>query len=585
MPRRPIATSLLVVLSALPAGAQPCHPVTPELRAAMARVDAFLEDVPQPRAVTASDRRDDRTPVLVGGLPVHVMGVSDNAQVREIRGSVRRLAPALDRAIAALGPGADQRPVYLIPFERGAYDVPSGGTTLAETRCYDQATPVYGTPDDPAVPGRACVVVVFPDAIVDDAELDFAIAHEWFHTIQHATYPDADHTCRSAWWREGAADWFGHLAVSTDARAGEIRTFLRDIGRKGLTEWSYEASVFHFWAADKFGAPWVFGLGRRSNAALSTPASVAGLMTEDDWRDWAEAVADRAITYPDGRPLPGFPAKSVIRNVAGDGSFAIAGPPLSVQLVSPSFRQGGTYQLDYAPGGGLLSVGDDVPFLRSWARLAPSGEQRTVEADCSRPSSQIAAIAAGGRPLAASVRFTSSGGGACDACYYGTWDEVVDRTQDDIEIRTPGQPIVIRHVMPTPHEIVTHMQGGTTIGRKWDGAPILTVNLVGTYTLDDPRVTSTAVGGQVLVTSNDRMYREHGTWTARADGLVVGAAAAAGGQRDADCRWPDAALFRRPARAKAAHRLRPAVLGHAARTVAAADARPSRGAGEWHGSR
>lgn len=381
MHRCTLATTLLIWLLALPSWAQPCHPMTRELRDAIARVEAFLEDVPHPRPVRTSERLDDRTPVLIGGLDVHVMGQADDEQARRIRASVRRLAAGIDRAITALGPGAGQLPVYLIPFDKDSYDVPEGGPTLAETRCYRQNEPVYGTLDDPAVPGRACVVVVFLNAVLDDDELDVAIAHEWFHTIQHGSYPDADHTCRSAWWREGAADWFAHLAVSSDARAGAIRAFMRDLGQKGLTDLSYDASVFHFWAANKFGDPWVFGLGRRSDRELSSPATVSTLMEPDDWRDWAESIADQRVTYPDGRPLPGFPATS-IRNVAGNGSFAINGPPLSVQLVTPSFGQGGTYHFEYAPGG----------------------EQRTVEATCTRPSSQIAAIATGRLPLPSDSR-------------------------------------------------------------------------------------------------------------------------------------------------------------------------------------
>jgi hypothetical protein len=495
--------------------------MTRELREAVARVEAFLEEVPQPRPVRTSERVDDRTPLLVGGLGVHVMGVSDNDRARQIRASVRRIAPGLDSAIARLGPGVDQRPVYLIPFDKASYDLPAGGTTLAETRCYNQDTPVYGTPDDPAVPGRACVVVVFLDAIVDESELDFSIAHEWFHTIQHGTYPDADHTCRSAWWREGAADWFGHLVISTDTRAAAIRAFLGDVGRRSLLDFSYEAAVFHFWAANKFGDRWVFELGRRSDRELSSAASVSTLVSADDWRDWAESIADGRIVYPDGRPLPGFPVKSIIRNVAGDGSFTVTGPPLSVQLVTPSFREDGTYQIDYAPAGGLLSVGDDVPLLRPWARIAPGGEQRTVEANCGRPSAQLAAIAVGGARLAATVRHTSSGGGACDACYYGTWEEIVDRKHADIEIATPGQPIVITHTQPMPHEVTTRMQDGVIIRQQWQGFPVLTVSQDGSYTLDDPRVTTTSIGGQVLVASNDRTYRESGSWTARADGTVA----------------------------------------------------------------
>ena len=518
---RTLAFALGILLAARPGWSQPCHPMTPDLRAAIDRVERFLDEVDQPQPVRASDMIADRTRVTVGGLDVHVLGRTSDERASRLRASVRRIASKLDAAIAQLGPDVGQRPVYLVPFDSSSYDLPRGGTTLAETRCYDQETPVYGTVDDPAVPGRACVVVVFVDVIPADDELDFALAHEWFHSIQHGTFSNADHTCRSAWWREGAADWFAHHVVETAARTTAIKAFFERMDRTPLIDFSYEAQVFHLWAERRFGAPWVFQLGRRTDAQLSSAADVGATIDADAWRAWAEAVADGTITYPDGRPLPGLPARPMLHTLPPSGTLALEGPPLAVQIHTATVQSTGTYTVTYAPGGALLATSpvSDSPIAAAWTRIAPDGETRTLDGDCARPSQRIVALATTGRPLSATMRSTSEGGGACDACYYGTWEEEVERTGVDLELPGPAGRVASTTVTG-PHQILVRMREAS-MRRTWAGAPVLTVLRDGTYTLDDARTTSMlAPDGSVFQESVDTTYRESGTWTPLPNGRV-----------------------------------------------------------------
>lgn len=521
--RLTIVALALLCLLARPALAQPCHPMTPELRAAIERVERFLDSGPGPIAVRETDLPTDRRTVQVGGQDVHILGVSSDERVRRLRSAVRRLASRIDAAIAQLGPSAGVMPVYLVPFDAGSYDVPGGGTTLAETRCYHQAEPLFvDDRGNPLVPGRSCVVVVFIDDVASEHELDFAVAHEWFHTVQHGSFPEADHTCRAAWWREGAADWFGHLVVpGADVRDPIVKRFLLDVGRKSLPDHGYEAQVFHFWAARRFGAPWVFDLGRRSDRQLSAVAQVSAIMPEDDWRDWAESLADARVTYPDGRPLPGYPLASSIRTIGASGTVTINGPPLSVQLVATSFTIPGAYQVDFAPGGGLLATRDDAGGA-TWARVPAGGERRSRDAECLRPSAEVVAIGTGARPLAATVRYSGSGGAACDACYLGAWREVLDRQPDDVSITVPGRGQIagIDYTLLAPNAILARLPQGA-MRRVWVDYPLLTVNTDGTYTIDDPRTTTMiAPDGQEYVVSTDATYREHGSWAPIEGGQV-----------------------------------------------------------------
>jgi hypothetical protein len=506
---------LCLVGVARAAGAQPCHPMTPALRAEIARVEQFLDSGPGPVAVRVSDVVSDRRVVQVGGLDVHIMGLSTDARVRRLRAGVRRVAERIDRALSELGPSAGSLPVYLVPFDAESYDLPTGGTTLAETRCYNQVEPLYV--DDrgaPLVPGRSCVIVVFLDAIESEPELDFALAHEWFHTLQHGSFPDADHTCRSAWWREGAADWFAHLMVEgTDVRDGAIEAFFASSGRQSLTAFSYEAQVFHFWAAARFGKPWVFELGRRTDRQLGSPGAVSDIMSADDWRAWAEALADGRVTYPDGRPLPGELQVS-IRPVAGNGTLAVNGPPLSVQFVAPSFTVPGGYDVDVTPRGGLLATRQDAATPGEWRRIAAGGERLRLDAECSRPSAFLVAIGLGAQPLGATVRYTGSGGAPCDACYLGQWREVLDRHPGDVSIVDPGRGRIagIDYSRLGPNAILARLPEGR-MRREWADWPLLTIGADGRYTLDDPRVsTMIAPDGQEYLISQDTTYRESGSW-------------------------------------------------------------------------
>ncbi len=520
--RRVATSTMLAALLATTAAAQPCHPITPDVRAAIARVERSLDEVSEPRPVRVSDVLTERRLVDVGGLPVHIFGRSADRRGAALRASVRRLAPALTAAISQLGPRVSQLPVYLLPLDE-SYDV-GEATTLAETRCYDQAEPLYGTAAEPIVPGRSCVVVVFDRAMADDSELDFALAHEWFHTLQNASFPDADHSCRSAWWREGAADWFAHLVVRTDARANQIETFLRNVGRTSLTSASYEAQVFHFWAGERFGKPWVFDLGRHSDAELSSPAAVSGFMPADAWRDWAEALVDKRVTYPDGRPLPGFPLPSTLHAIDGSGTVPLTGPPLTVQYATATFGSAGSYEVAYESAGGLVSTApvSALPIARAWTRIEAGGTRQAQDLTCAEPSRDFVAIRLGDAPLAAAVTYASRGtGGSCDACYLGSWREVVERQPDDVVIATGRQPITMTHAMPRENVLRTKLPDGSVMQRVWKDWPELTIDRDGTWVLDDPRTSTTiAADGTPLVVSDDTTYREHGTWQP-GDGYVV----------------------------------------------------------------
>ena len=522
---RSAGLAAVACLLAEPGWAQRCHTLTAAQRAEVARVEEQLGEVDAPLPVRVSDLPTERTLLDVGGQPLYVMGRSTDPASRRLRSSLRRLAPQLDATLRRLGPRVDLRPAYFVPLTIPSETPDEARLSLAETRCYDEPGLLYGSSGEAqTVPGNACVIAAFTEEIASDDELDFALAHEFFHVLQHGSFPRADHTCRSAWWREGAANWFAHLVTGKDPRPSENAAFLAGVTTRSLTDFAYEAQVFHFWAGQRFGLPWVFELGQRPEARLATPAGASDIMGEDDWRAWAEAIADGTVTYPDGRPITGFPVAPSLHAIAPGEAVTLAGPGLSVHLAIVR-ASAGTHEVQYAPGGGLVGVGNDtpLPIRTDWTRIAPAGERRTDTRTCADASWRLAAIRTGGPRLDARLAFTSSDAQPCDACYYGTWEEVVDRMQDDVSIDAAGRPVdLMRNRLVGEHALQSTLADGTVIRRAWRARPVLTVASDGTYTLDDPRTTTTtAPDGQPLVTSRDDVHREVGTWSPVEGGRVA----------------------------------------------------------------
>lgn len=470
----------------------------PALIAGVVMASPGLASCPVPVSPPPTDRDwDELEDELSGYGDLEEAGFTIGAQ------KVFRLRPAgdagardrlLDR-LAALNPritelqgvldSAPQRDVLLIESRTDTFGDSMAFTTCAET---DTSLWLEGVFDRLApLPAGACAIVVFPDRIENARETDFVLAHEWMHTMQVDAYGHA--ADGTSWWREGAADWFGHKMVrGTTERDDTIDDFFEHQPSCELPEHSYGAQVFYFWAESEFDSRWVFEQGLEGEDWLRETGRVAQTLPPARWLDWAVAQADQAITMPDGRPLPAQ-VEAPVLDLASECSARIEGPPLSVQVREINLP--GT--LD---GPVRIAAGDAQVAIREgggdWSRF-------TGDVDIDPPLSSpliLAAISPSATSLSISLSIgDATPDGGC-ACYVGSWMELRgDNPRRPFRFGSNAGGIFAQ----LPNADITYNYPG----------PILTLHKDGRLTADRPHVVTTP---DVRVAN--MVWQTYGTWTA-----------------------------------------------------------------------
>jgi hypothetical protein len=264
------------------------------------------------------------------------------------------------------------------------------------------------------VAGGRCTVVVAPTAWQGAArpDLSFTLAHELFHCVEQQTLG-----VRSAWWTEGAAEWFAHEAIA-DAPLAFVDRHELSADRKALTRLDYAAWPFFAWYASRVGTAAVFDYLRAQGRGDPAAESVGAGLPAAAWRDYATTAASYRITLPDGRRiLPA--ARAPRRQRLGEDGATIALSLRPAQMVRETLLlPSGVWRLaGEAPAATALawSLIDDSGMPDGvWISL---GNVSTIVVPCARQL-RLMLAGASAMPATAHLRLTRLGE-ACDATHCG----------------------------------------------------------------------------------------------------------------------------------------------------------------------
>ena len=149
-----------------------------------------------------------------------------------------------------------------------------------------------------------CVIIVYALS-VNGLNIPHIVAHEIFHCIQNASFPNVNIGPAARWWREGSAEWFAALAVPWPGREAAIlerfETNVKD-GR-AIDQMAHAAGAFFYWLAAKEGATGVMDFCRKMPVATGAAAQQAAMrnaLDQDGWQNFAEAYMDQFVRSPSG---------------------------------------------------------------------------------------------------------------------------------------------------------------------------------------------------------------------------------------------------------------------------------------------
>ncbi len=376
------------------------------------------------------------------------------------------------------------------------------------------------------LPEGLCIIVVFPDRIVNDRERRFVLAHEWMHTMQSGYYTRRNEDRH--WWTEGSAEWLAHKVVSgVTERDRWIEDFFTRQKSCPLTQHSYDAQPFFFWGEQAFNPEWVFSVGLGGDDYLTRAERAAEILPPERWLDWAIAQADQTITMPDGRDLP-FQAEAEAQDLTRACDVAIEGPPLSVQLREVSLPDGGAPKLLVDAGEAQLAIRGH--YDEDWRRITGTEEINTPTSPMT-----VAAIMPSGDNLSARLSMDNSDGMTC-ACQIGVWierptpadvaddplagalealeaargmvppDQMDDFLAAEEKLRAANVKDEFRFRGSVP-AIFDELEGDVESTYAQQG-PIITIRAGGNFTIDDPHT----IRGEDTTVRYFK-YRHYGEWT------------------------------------------------------------------------
>lgn len=274
--------------------------------------------------------------------------------------------------------------------------------------------------------GAVCTVEFFPGFWRGASEevLAFTLAHEMFHVAQLLAWPEVDH-CNSTWWVEGTAEWFANQAVAgkdLTARAGYLAEWDAASAERRLIDMEYEAVAFWFWASERFGPVLPLTLGDFGNAGLNRVEAVSGLLSPDDWVDFAGVYLLGGIAYPDGRAaLPAPPLGDVVTAEV----IVVEGPDMSLPRAQAVLGPGlWTITVDSASPGSVVLVGNESGGALE--RVEPGGSVSRFFG-CGEGGTVLLAVAGGTNSGTRATFRVAQAEAGCSDCLHGTWEMTTPR--------------------------------------------------------------------------------------------------------------------------------------------------------------
>lgn len=333
--------------------------------------------------------------------------ISDiNAALGQISFALEALSPRLDSANISILLSDDRGRGLL----RGAHGVTYTGRRLMTT---------FGRSLE-----MECPIVVYKiGGRVSNEVFASLLAHEIFHCVQDATWPDKASSATGDWWIEGSAEYFAQLVVpnNRDTR-GYIRQFGDNTAENSLyaPPMDYENVVFFDWLHSRGGGDAVIEF---INSIPDTGDSLSFLQrrfSSDDWVEFIELYASNRLTQPNGTVInAGQPARYV--PVQGDsGGVNQATDAFRGLLIELRFPDQGRYEIS-------IDGGD---ALRAKYRRGGSDWQDLTQVieSCTDQSSATLYVVTTGEPDSFNINYrrvepcsTCEIAPQMDRCLVGTW--------------------------------------------------------------------------------------------------------------------------------------------------------------------
>ncbi len=307
-----------------------------------------------------------------------------------------------------------------------------------------------------------CNMVILPKShpyLDEPGTMSFIMAHELFHCVQNASISNYN-TTASPWWVEGSAHWFAHMAQPdhvVERYTESANHFERVSLEKPLSAFDYSAWPFFAWLAQHRGnAGAVMLLLKGLPNAPHTNDDIAGLLSPDDWDDFAKKysayqikVTDRVPVDP--RPRARLPKTEIdLPNVGDERDYTFHRPKGALVrykiLLAP-----GDWELSTTSGGSMflseiMSSGDPSP---AWQEISRSGDTVSLSVGC-KGGGKYALVGFGstatdGDFVLNAKKVDDTCEITCeripetrDACLYGLWEEVDPVIARDLQLRMKG---------------------------------------------------------------------------------------------------------------------------------------------------
>lgn len=363
---------------------------------------------------------------------------------------------------------------------------------------------------DPAWNTRAeCPVTLFLFDRFAGEDIHYAVAHETFHCVQHATLSAgqrATTTDAGLWWGEGSAELFAAYNVRRAGwdNAPGFRSAVE--AERPLYAMTYEASIFFYWHYQRNGLsalmPFLRGMASGATDAAQR-AAIRRAISNEALLQFAQDFDDGKIKYPNGALL-GFGSRI-------DGARWTIDRTVTVRrnikpfVIMPGWTdyECGKWGNTVSPDGTNVAVRKDPGT--TWATWPASTDCRSER----RARYRAIAMHTGDANAALSLRANRdiacesclTGEAHIDACLVGKWE------------MTGGGPM----------EWLSRRMGNTRFTRNNNTTLKITLNDDGTFRGDsvglDYQTTTPDRDGPITGDARARTSTVNGYWSAK-DGVM-----------------------------------------------------------------
>jgi hypothetical protein len=285
-----------------------------------------------------------------------------------------------------------------------------------------------------------CVVEFYPDNVFGGktgplADTQTAIAHEVFHCIQHATWPNLmKQYAPHRWFIEGSAEFASHLVYPHVERVFALNADFANLFRDtALTSLAYENLVFFSWLWQQDQTA-MFKLGDAiadTKSQAQERSAILAVVKPDAMSQFVRDYLDGKITAPDGTPMTMDTNIGAVTFSDSETRNLLA-VPFAMFALDVTFAAG-SYDVTFAEKGNLnWQHRDQAKPSEPWTK----GSLKTEDSCDSDATYRFAGMAFDEAMLEVTATRDTTNSKDCtlcqtysgkDKCLVGTW--IIDNTQ------------------------------------------------------------------------------------------------------------------------------------------------------------